>query len=45
MLRAWPGLLELARYFSKNDVKEPYNFLFIAFGAEELGLAGLTSFC
>jgi hypothetical protein len=38
------GLLELARYFSKNDVKEPYNFLFIAFGAEELGLVGSRYF-
>ena len=32
------GLLELARYFSANGTREPYNFLFIAFGAEELGL-------
>jgi len=38
------GLLELARYFSKNEVKEPYNFLFIAFGAEELGLVGSRYF-
>ncbi len=38
------GLLELARYFSKNEVKEPYNFLFIAFGAEELGLVGSRFF-
>ncbi len=38
------GLLELARYFTKNDVKEPYNFLFIAFGAEELGLVGSRYF-
>ena len=38
------GLLELARYFSQNDVKEPYNFLFIAFGAEELGLLGSKHF-
>ena len=38
------GLLELARYFAKNDVKEPYNFLFIAFGAEELGLVGSRYF-
>lgn len=34
------GLLELARYFSQNGVKEPVNFLFISFGAEELGLLG-----
>lgn len=38
------GLLELARYFSENDVKEAYNFLFIAFGAEELGLVGSRFF-
>ena len=38
------GLLELARYFSKNETKEPYNFLFIAFGAEELGLLGSRHF-
>lgn len=38
------GLLELARYFSGNNVKEPYNFLFIAFGAEELGLLGSRHF-
>jgi hypothetical protein len=38
------GLLELARYFSGNNVKEPFNFLFIAFGAEELGLLGSRHF-
>lgn len=38
------GLLEMAHYFSKNAVKEPYNFLFIAFGAEELGLQGSRYF-
>ncbi|WP_324758805.1 M20/M25/M40 family metallo-hydrolase [Sphingobacterium thalpophilum] len=38
------GLLELARYFSSNNVKEPYNLLFIAFGAEELGLVGSKYF-
>lgn len=38
------GLLELARYFSQNKTKEPYNFLFIAFGAEELGLQGSRHF-
>jgi Zn-dependent M28 family amino/carboxypeptidase len=38
------GLLEIARYFSKNGVKEPYNFLFMAFGAEELGLQGSRYF-
>lgn len=34
------GLLELARYFTQNNVTEPFNFLFISFGAEELGLLG-----
>ncbi len=38
------GMLELARYFSENDTKEPYNFLFIAFGAEEPGLQGSRYF-
>lgn len=34
------GLLELARYYSSNKIKEKYNILFIAFSAEELGLLG-----
>lgn len=34
------GLLEFARYYIENGVKEPFNFLFIAFGAEEPGLQG-----
>lgn len=34
------GLLELARYFSQNDVRENVNILFIAFSGEELGLLG-----
>src|SRR5690606_36266600 len=38
------GLLELARYFSENNQTEPYNFLFIAFAAEELGLLGSRYF-
>lgn len=38
------GLLELAYYFTKNKAREPYNFLFIAFGAEELGLVGSRYF-
>lgn len=38
------GLLELARYFAENGSKESYNFLFIAFGAEELGLQGSRHF-
>ncbi len=38
------GLLELARYFTQNNIKESYNLLFMAFGAEELGLVGSRYF-
>lgn len=38
------GLLELARHYASNGDKEPYNLLFIAFGAEELGLIGSKYF-
>ncbi len=34
------GVLELARYFATNNRKENFNFLFIAFSGEELGLFG-----
>lgn len=34
------GVLELARYFSSNNRKEKFNFLFICFSGEELGLYG-----
>ncbi|MFY0254829.1 M20/M25/M40 family metallo-hydrolase [Chitinophaga sp. 30R24] len=34
------GLLELVRYYTQNGAKESFNFLFIAFGGEELGLQG-----
>lgn len=34
------GMLELARYFKSNKVKEKNNFLFLAFSGEELGLYG-----
>ena len=34
------GVIELARYLSKNDVKESHNFLFLCFSGEELGLIG-----
>lgn len=34
------GVLELARYFATNNRKENFNFLFIAFSGEELGLYG-----
>ena len=39
------GVLELARYYSNNHVKEKYNFLFICFSGEELGLFGSKKFC
>jgi len=38
------GLLELAKYYSQNKEKENFNFLFIAFGAEEWGLLGSKYF-
>lgn len=38
------GLIELARIFSTNSVKEKTNFLFIAFSAEEAGLIGSKHF-
>lgn len=39
------GVLELAKYFSGNNVKENYNFLFICFSGEELGLLGSKKWC
>lgn len=38
------GMLELARILSSNKETEKFNFLFIAFGAEELGLLGSKHF-
>lgn len=38
------GVLELARYFSTNKIKEKYNFLFICFSGEEMGLYGSKYF-
>lgn len=38
------GLLELARYFKSNKVKEKNNFIFICFSGEELGLLGSDYF-
>jgi hypothetical protein len=38
------GVIELARYFSTNKVKEKTNFLFICFSGEELGLFGSKYF-
>lgn len=37
-------MLELARYFKTNKVKESNNFLFLAFSGEELGLYGSDYF-
>lgn len=34
------GMIEMARYFANNGVKENHNFLFLAFSAEEMGLIG-----
>ena len=34
------GVIELARYFAKNNIKEQHNFLFLCFSGEELGLIG-----
>lgn len=39
------GVLEMARYFSTNNVKEKYNFLFLNFSGEELGLVGSKKYC
>ncbi len=38
------GVLELARYYANNGVKEKHNYLFIAFSAEEEGLLGSKYF-
>lgn len=38
------GVMELARYYVENDVKEKCNFIFIAFSGEELGLVGSKKF-
>jgi Zn-dependent M28 family amino/carboxypeptidase len=38
------GVLELARYFATNNIKEQYNFLFMCFSAEEAGLIGSKYF-
>lgn len=39
------GVLELARYFASNKKKEAYNFLFMCFSGEELGLLGSKKWC
>jgi len=38
------GVIELARYYAGNQVKEKCNFLFICFSAEEAGLIGSKYF-
>jgi len=38
------GVIELARYFKNNGKKESYNFLFLCFSGEELGLNGSKYF-
>ena len=38
------GVIELARYFVNNGKKEPFNFLFMCFSGEELGLIGSKKF-
>ncbi|HET6228211.1 MAG TPA: M20/M25/M40 family metallo-hydrolase [Bacteroidia bacterium] len=39
------GVLALANYFSQNKQKEKFNFLFICFSGEELGLIGSKKYC
>jgi Peptidase family M28/PDZ domain len=39
------GVVELARYFASGTQKEKFNFLFICFSGEELGLIGSKKFC
>lgn len=38
------GVIELARYFAKNGIRENHNFLFLCFSGEELGLVGSKKF-
>jgi hypothetical protein len=39
------GVIALADYYTKNNRKEKFNFLFICFSGEELGLIGSKKFC
>jgi hypothetical protein len=39
------GVLALASYYQNNKIKERYNFLFVCFSGEELGLFGSKKFC
>lgn len=34
------GLIEIAKFYAKNKIKEKHNFLFVGFSGEELGLIG-----
>lgn len=39
------GVIALANYYSKNGMQETYNFLFLCFSGEELGLIGSKKWC
>jgi len=39
------GVLELANYFANNKKTEKFNFLFMCFSGEELGLIGSKKWC
>lgn len=39
------GVLALANYYATNKIKEKYNFLFMCFSGEELGLIGSKKWC
>jgi hypothetical protein len=39
------GVLELANYFSSNKKTEKFNFLFMCYSGEELGLIGSKKWC
>ena len=39
------GVLELANYFSSNKTTEKFNFLFMCYSGEELGLIGSKKWC
>ncbi|CAN5141996.1 M20/M25/M40 family metallo-hydrolase [soil metagenome] len=39
------GVIELARFYAGNNVKESVNFLFCCFSGEELGLIGSKKYC
>lgn len=39
------GVLELARYYTSNKTKVNYNFLFMCYSGEELGLLGSKKWC